>query len=331
MISTLPRTRPQPRLPVARMMLALIAGLAMSAARADWPDRPIKLIVPYPAGGLTDIVTRVLADEVGKNLGTTLVVENKAGAGGQIGLDTMLRAPRDGYTVALVVPATMITLPLTNPNFKIKPAEQFAPITIAVDTFLTLVVDSKLGIDTLPEFISYARKNPGKVNYGTPGVGTSFHFNNALMARKLGIDAVHVPYQGEIKILTDIAGGQLQYALVTNTAKPFIDGGQVKALAVTSARRVVSLPDTPTFKEAGSDFTSDGWVGYVAAAGTPPAIMDKLSAAFVQALKAPAIRRRLTDMGYVVSGNGPEDFGRIVRDSTRQYSELLQSGAIKLD
>ena len=315
----------------ARLLLALATGLSVTAAHAEWPDKPIKLIVPYPAGGLTDIVTRVLADEVGRNLGSTVVVENKAGAGGQIGLDTMLRSPKDGYTIALVVPATMITLPLTNPNFKIKPSEQFAPITIAVDTFLTLVVDSKLGINTLPEFIAYAKKYPGRINYGTPGVGTSFHFNNALMARKLGIDAVHVPYQGEVKILTDIAGGQLQYALVTNTAKPFIDGGQVKALAVSSGKRVVSMPGTPTFKEAGSDFTSDGWVGYVAASGTPKPIMDKLSAAFVQALKAPSIRQKLTDMGYVVSGNGPEEFEKIVRDSTRQYSDLLQSGAIKLD
>ncbi len=331
MFSPNPLATAQQRRPVARMLLALTAALSMSAAHAEWPDRPIKLIVPYPAGGLTDIVTRVLADEVGKNLGTAVVVENKAGAGGQVGLNTMLQAPKDGYTIALVVPATMITLPLTNPNFKIKPLEQFAPLTIAVDASLTLVVDSRLGVNTLPEFISYAKRNSGKINYGTPGVGTSFHFNNALMAQKLGIDAVHVPYQGEVKILTDIAGGQLQYALVTNTAKPFIEGGKVKAVAVTSAKRVVSLPDTPTFKEAGTDFTTDGWVGYVAAAGTPQPIIDKISAAFVQALKTPAISQKLTDMGYLVSGNGPEHFNTTVRESTTLYSDLLKSGAIKLD
>lgn len=330
MLPSLTRFRPMIRR-APGVFAALLAGLTITAAQAEWPDKPIKLIVPYPAGGLTDIVTRTLSDEVGRNLGTTVIVENKAGAGGQIGLDTMLRAPHDGYTIALVVPATMITLPLTSPNFKIKPSDQFAPITIAVDTFLTLVVDSKLGIETLPEFIAYAKKNPGRINYGTPGVGTSFHFNNALMARKLGIDAVHVPYQGEVKILSDIAGGQLQYALVTNTAKAFIDSGKVKALAVTSAKRVVSMPQTPTFQEAGSDFTSDGWVGYVAAAGTPKPIMDKLSAAFVSALQAPAVRQKLTDMGYVVSGNGPEAFDKIIRDSTKVYSDLLKSGAIKLD
>lgn len=325
-----PRPGTIPRAAV-RGLLALLVGFFTVAAHAQWPDRPIKLIVPYPAGGLTDIVTRVLSDEVGKNLGTTVVVENKAGAGGQIGLDTVLRAPADGYTIGLVVPATMITLPLTNPNFTIKPLEQFAPITIAVDTFLSLVVDPKLGLTNLREFIDYAKKNPGKLNYGTPGVGTSFHFNNVMMGRKLGIDTVHVPYQGEVKILTDIVGGQLQYALVTNTAKSFIDSGKVKAMAVTTAKRVVSLPDVPTFKEAGSDFTSDGWVGYVAVAGTPKPILDKLHAAFVKALQAPVVRQRLTDMGYLVSGNSPDEFTAIVREATKRYADVIKAGQIKLD
>lgn len=316
---------------VASAIAALLAGLSMAAAQAQWPDRPIKLIVPYPAGGLTDIVTRVLSDEVGKNLGTTIVVENKAGAGGQIGLDTILRAPADGYTIGLVVPATMITLPLTNPNFKIKPLEQFAPITMVVDTYLSLVVDPKLGPKTLMEFIDYAKKHPGKLNYGTPGIGTSYHFNNVMMARKLGIDTVHVPYQGEVKILTDLTGGLLQYALVTNTAKPFIDSGKVLALAVTTGKRVVSLPNVPTFKEAGADFTSDGWVGYVAAAATPKPVMDKLNAAFVKALQAPAVRQRLTEMGYVVSGNSPEQFTAVVREATKRYSDVITAGQIKLD
>lgn len=326
---TIVRSR-APRL-LSRWLAALLAGLSMAAAQAEWPDRPIKLIVPYPAGGLTDIVTRVLSDEVGRNLGATVVVENKAGAGGQIGLDAVLRAPADGYMIGLVVPATMITLPLTSPNFKIKPLEQFAPIAIVVDTYLSLVVDPKLGPKTLKEFIDYAKKNPGKLNYGTPGVGTSFHFNNVMLARKLGIETVHVPYPGEVKILTDLTGGQLQYALVTNTAKPFIDSGKVIALAVTTDKRVVSLPNVPTFKEAGADFTSDGWVGYVAIAGTPQPIMDKLNAAFVKALQAPAVRQRLTDMGYVPSGSSPEEFTSIVREATKRYSDVIKAGQIKLD
>ncbi len=310
---------------------ALSLCAALPAQASQWPERPIRLIVPYPAGGLTDIVSRIVGDEVGKALGTAVVVDNRPGAGGQIGLQALLQAPRDGYTVALVVPATMVTLPLTNPNYKIRPLEQFEPITIAVDTFMTLVVDRKLGLNTVQQFAEYARKHPGKLNYGTPGAGTSFHFNNVLLAQKLGIKAQHVPYAGEVQMLNDIAGGQLQYALVSNAGKTFVENGQVTALAVTSGQRVRSLPDVPTFRESGIDFTSDGWVGYAAAKGTPAPILAKLNAAFVQALKAPAVSSKLAEMGYQVVANQPEQFRQIVQDSTRRYGELLKSGAVKID
>ncbi|HSW17396.1 MAG TPA: tripartite tricarboxylate transporter substrate binding protein [Ramlibacter sp.] len=311
---------------------AAAATLATSTAlAADWPDRPIKLVVPYPAGGLTDIVSRVIGDEVGKVLGASVIIENKSGAGGQVGLESVLRAPKDGYTIALVVPAIMVTLPLTNPAYTLRPLEQFEPITIAVDTFLTLVVDRKLELTSLKDFTAYARKNPGKLNYGTPGAGTTFHFNNVMMQKKLGFEASHVPYQGEVKILNDIAGGVLQYALVSNAGKPFIDSGQVTALAVTAEKRVHSLPKTPTFKEQGVDFASDGWVGYAAAAGTPRPIMDKLQEAFAKALAAPQVRTRLTEMGYIVVANSPAQFRARVHDSSKRYAELIKSGAIKLD
>lgn len=310
---------------------ALSLYAALPAQASQWPERPIRLIVPYPAGGLTDIVSRIVSDEVGKALGTAVVVDNRPGAGGQIGLQALLQAPRDGYTVALVVPATMVTLPLTNPNYKIRPLEQFEPITIAVDTFMTLVVDRKLGLNTVQQFAEYARKNPGKLNYGTPGAGTSFHFNNVILAQKLGIKAQHVPYAGEVQMLNDIAGGQLQYALVSNAGKTFVENGQVTALAVTSSQRVSSLPDVPTFRESGIDFTSDGWVGYAAAKGTPAPILAKLNAAFVQALKTPAVSSKLAEMGYQVVANQPAQFRQIVQDSTRRYGELLKSGAVKID
>lgn len=309
--------------------------LAMTGAwgvhAAEWPDRPIKLVVPYPAGGLTDIVSRVVSEEVGKLLGTSIVVENKAGAGGQIGLQGVLQAPKDGYTVALVVPATMITLPLTNPDYKIKPLEQFEPLTIAVDTFLTLVVNNSLGVKNLKEFVAYAKKQPGALNYGIPGTGTSFHFNNVIMAQKLGIDTHYVPYKGEGQILNDIAGGALHYALVSNAGKSLIDAGQVTALNVTSAKRVNSMPQIPTFKESGVDFITDGWVGYAVAKGTPKPVVDKLSAAFVKALNTPAIKQKLVDMGYQVVAGTPEHFVSEVQQGTKKYADLLRTGAVKLD
>lgn len=321
-----------PKISLLRRLLAgaLATLTAFPVLAGSWPERPIKLIVPYPAGGLTDIVSRLVGDELGRELGTSVVIENRAGAGGQIGLQALLQAPRDGYTIGLVVPATMVTLPLTNPAYKIRPLEQFEPITIAVDTFLTLVVDRKLGFKTVAEFAEYARQHPGKMNYGTPGAGTSFHFNNVLLAQKLGIEAQHVPYTGEVQMLNDIAGGQLQYALVSNVGKTFVENGQVNALAVTSAQRVRSLPDVPTFREKGIDFTSDGWVGYVAAKGTPAPVLARLQGAFVKALQVPAVQQKLAEMGYQVVGNTPQQFRQIVQDSSQRYGALLRSGAVKL-
>jgi tripartite-type tricarboxylate transporter receptor subunit TctC len=317
---------------LSKLLPTVLAAAALSAAHAgEWPERPIKLVVPYPAGGLTDIVSRVLGDEVGKILNTSVVIENKAGAGGQIGLQGVLQSPKDGYTVALVVPATMVTLPLTNPDYKIKPLEQFEPITIALDTFLTLVVDNRLGVKTVNDFVALAKKKPGELNYGIPGTGTSFHFNNVLMAQKLGIDTTYVPYKGEGAILNDIAGGSLHYALVSNTGKAYVDAGQVTALAVTSAKRVNSLPNVPSFKELGIDFTTDGWVGYVVAKGTPQPVVDKLNKAFVKALNTPAVKKRLMDMGYQVIAGTPEQFVSEVEKGTKKYGDMLRSGAVKLN
>jgi len=160
---------------LAKLLPTVLAAAALGTAHAgEWPERPIKLVVPYPAGGLTDIVSRIVGEEVGKALNTSVVIENKAGAGGQIGLQGVLQAPKDGYTVALVVPATMVTLPLTNPDYKIKPLEQFEPITIAVDTFMALVVDNRLGVKTVNDFVALAKKKPGDLNYGTPARARAF-------------------------------------------------------------------------------------------------------------------------------------------------------------
>jgi len=311
---------------------AITGAVAMPAGAADkWPVRPIKLIVPYPAGGLTDVVSRLVGDELGKVLGTNVVIENRAGAGGQIGLQGMLQAPKDGYTVGLVVPATMVTLPLTNPAYKIKPLQDFQPVTIAVSTYLTLVTSPKLGFKTLQDFTDYAKKNPGKLTYGIPGTGTSFHFNNVSMAQKLGIDALSVPYTGEMAVINDILGGQLQYALVSSVGKSFIDDGKLTALAVTAPQRAKELPNVPTFKESGVDFTTNGWVGYAVAAGTPAPIVGKLHDGFVKALNNPAVKQRLIDLGYQVVGNTPEQFRKIVQDDDRTYGALIKAGAIRLD
>jgi hypothetical protein len=190
---------------------------------------------------------------------------------------------------------------------------------------------SRLGVTSLKDFVNYAKKNPGQLNCGIPGTGTSFHFNNVLMAQKLGIETRYVPYKGEGQILSDIAAGSLQYALVSNTGKTFVDAGQVTALAVTSEKRVSSLPQVPTFKESGVEFTTDGWVGYVVAKGTPRPIVSRLNLAFVQALNTPALKQRLQDMGYQVVGGTPGHFVSEVQKGNKKFGDLFRSGAVKLE
>jgi tripartite-type tricarboxylate transporter receptor subunit TctC len=308
----------------------MLGALALTAVAGPWPERPVRIVVPYPAGGLTDVVTRVVAEELGRQIGKPVVVENKSGAGGMIGLQAVLQAPRDGHTIALVVPATMITLPLTSSSYKIKPLQDFEPITAAVDTFLTLVVSPSLGIKTLPDFVAYARRNEGKLNYGTPGAGTSFHLNNLLMARKLGIRATHVPYQGEVQFLNDVASGVLQYALVSSAGKTYIDNGRVVPLAMTAPARSSSLPNVPTFGEQSVDFTTDGWVGYALASGTPPEAVEQVSAALMKAIRSPAASKRLSDMGFIVVGNDRASFKASILRSTKTYEELVTSGEVKV-
>src|SRR5690606_21128553 len=198
---------------------------ALAQDAASWPDRDVRIIVPYPPGGLTDTVTRVMAEQLSKDIGQSVVVENKPGANGQIGLTEVINAPKDGYTIGLVVPATMITLPLTNPNYKIKPLEQLEPLAVAVDTFLTLVVAPNLGVKDINEFVERAKSK--ELMYGVPGVGSSFHFNNVMMAKKLGIKATSVHYAGESPILIAVAGDHLDYALVSNAGQTYIAGGKV--------------------------------------------------------------------------------------------------------
>ncbi|MGD9945844.1 MAG: Bug family tripartite tricarboxylate transporter substrate binding protein [Burkholderiaceae bacterium] len=315
---------------ICRAAAAFAVVCTAGAAHAAWPERPIRLIVPYPAGGLTDVVTRTIGDEVGRILGQPLVIENRAGAGGKIGLDAVKRADKDGYTNGLVVPATMVSLPLVDKNFGLT-IQDFDPITIAIETYSVLVVNPASKITKLSEFVEHAKRNPGKLNYGTPGAGTTFHFNTVNMERMLGIQATHVPYKGEGPVLNDLAGGQIDFMIATNSAKAYIDSGRLVALAVGAAQRVPVLPNVPTFRELGIDFTTDGWVGYVAPAGLPADVLQKLNGAFVQALKTPAIQAKFRDMGYNVVANSPQDFRKLVEQRSQRYADLIRSGAVKIE
>ncbi|MGD9942434.1 MAG: Bug family tripartite tricarboxylate transporter substrate binding protein [Burkholderiaceae bacterium] len=304
---------------------------AAPAAASTWPERPITVIVPYSAGGLTDTVTRILSAAVQRELGQTLVVENRPGAGGKIGLELLKRAPADGYTIALAVPGTMITQPLTDPGYGLEPMKDFAPITLAVDTFTVLVTNNGfLPTGGLREFTERVRSQPGRFNYGTPGLGTSFHFNTVLMTQKLGIDVEHVAYKGESAVMSDVASGAIQFALAGTSAQSYVKSNRVRAIAVTSKQRVEAYPEVPTFRELGIDFVTNGWVGYIAPAAVPAPVLDRLNRAFVKAIQDPQVARSLSATGYVPVGTSREAFRSTIDDDSRAYRKLIESGAVRL-
>lgn len=320
------------RYPLKRLLptLALAVG-ASSTALAAWPEKTVTIIVPYPAGGLTDTVTRVLSNELSNIIGQSVIVENRPGAGGKIGLDQVKRAAPDGYTLGLAVPATMVTLPLTNPAYDLEPLKDFTPIGRAVETFVVLVTNPKLEANTAAELATLGKNRAKELSYGTPGVGTSFHFATEILNQAMGIKALHVPYQGESAILNDLAGGHLDYMLATNTARPFVEGNRLKALGISTAERHPAFPDVPTFKELNYQVDDNGWVGYVGPANIPADVLEKISAAFQKALSNPQVREQYANMGYAVLHDTPADMRAVIEKTTERYSKLLDSGAIKID
>ena len=311
--------------------LALVTSSWVAHAQT-WPAKPITLIVPYSAGGFTDKVSRVLSLELGKALGQPVVVDNRSGASGRIGTDAILSAPKDGYTIGLGVPATLTLLPLIDAKYS-SLSKNYSPITIGVSAYLGLAVNPEhTKARTFKDFVAYAKANPGKVAYGTPGVGTSFNLWAEAVGIAAGFDPLHVPYKGEAPALTDLLGGQLQFMMVTGSAKPYVDAGKLLILGTTGPERWSIYPNAPTFKELGiSGLEASGWLAYIAPAGVPKDVMDKLHAGFMQALKQPSVEKALVDQGYAVVASKPEELTHLVQKEPKVFGAIIKSGRVKLE
>ena len=318
---------------LARAICAFALSLAALAVQAQaWPTKPVTLIVPYPPGGFTDNVTRAVSQELARGLGQPVIVENKAGAGGRIGTDAILNAPKDGYTIGLGVPATLSLLPIIDPKYA-GLGGRYAPITIAVRGYLGIAINpAHSKIRTFAEFVTHAKANPGKVAYGTPGAGTSFNLWGEVVADAAGFDPLHVPYKGEAPALNDLLGGQLQFMMVTGAAKPHVDAGKLLILATTGPERWSIFPNAPTLKEAGiPDVVASGWLAYIAPAGVPREVLDKLNAAFALALKQPSVEKVLGNQGYTVVASKPEELATLVQGEGTRFGKIIKAGRVKLE
>ncbi len=313
---------------------ALIAACFMSAASAqNYPDRPIRLIAPFPAGGLADVLARAVGDEMSKSLGQPVIVENRAGAGGNVGADAVAKAAPDGYTLLMSSAGILTANQFLYSKMPFDPEKDFIPVSIVADMPMMVVVNPKVEAKTLRELVAMARANPGKLNFGSPGIGTTGHLGLALMLHAAKVQITHVPYRGAAPAITDLVGGQID-GVVDNppTVLPHINEGRLRALAVTAKQRLALLPDLPTTAEAGvANYEASSWFGIAVPAGTPPAVVARLHKEIVAALRQPAMAERFAKTGARLVGNSPEDFAKQIRAERVQWGEVIRAANIRAD
>jgi len=323
---------------LVRGAVALAAAWSCAAPAAaqstDFPTKPLRFVVPYPPGGPLDSTARLLAEKVRASLGQPIIVENRSGAGGNIGADLVAKAAPDGYTLVMGAVATHAINPWLFANLPYDPIKDFAPVTIvaAVPNVLVMNVDfaKKHNIDSLADLLAYAKQNPGRLNYGSGGNGSAGHLAGELLKARAGIDAVHVPYQGASPAQLALLGGQSDFMFDNLAASaPLIKDGKVKALAVTTLKRSSLLADVPTMDEAGvKGFDLGTWFGVFTTGGTPAAVVAKLNQAYSDALRQPDVRQRLLAMGSEAEPMTPEAFAAFVKNEKNKYQEIVKlSGA----
>lgn len=307
----------------------LCAGPAQAQQKTDYPTSPIRLIVPFAAGGFTDIVARLLAEKLGPALGQTVIVENRVGAGSTIGTDYVAKSTPDGYTLALIS-TTHVISPWLYKQLPYDPIKSFAPVTKLVDSPYVLVTNPKVPVKTVADLIALARKEPGKLDYASSGNGSSQHLVAALFANMAGIKINHVPYRGSGQAMTDIIGGQVSMGFLGVTAAlQQIKSGRLRALAVTTEHRSPDLPDVPTLDQAGvKGYEATIWLGVVAPAGTPQPVLDKLHDTTAKVFNEPDSRKALAQAGLALSLSTEDEFGRLLESESEKWGKVVkQTGA----
>ncbi|MCR0984450.1 Bug family tripartite tricarboxylate transporter substrate binding protein [Roseomonas populi] len=321
-----------------RQTLGLLtaAGLAPAfpaGAQPRFPDQPVRMIVPFAAGGPADIIARVLGNAMGSRLGQPVVVDSRSGAGGMVGVEAAARSRPDGLTAVLASTGAVVVLPQLMPRMAYDVGKDLAPVIHVLSVPQILVVSPKLGVRSVAELVALARRQPGKLSYGSAGNGSSLHLAGELFRIRTGIDIVHVPYRGAAPAVTDLLGGTIDMLLAdVPVVIPHIRAGALPALAVTAEERLAALPDLPTMEQAGArGVISDTWYALFVPAGTPPDRVAVLHAAAAAALGEGEVRRSLSDQGGTVHGGPPEALAALVRAETAKWGEVIRAANIRID
>lgn len=318
---------------IALLALLPLAGLGAAPCQAqDYPTRPIRLVIPYGAGGSSDGPMRVIAQELSKQLGHQVVVENKPGQGAMIGSEVVVKAPADGYTLLLASNPNAISVSLYN-NLSFNPVDDFLPISLLGREQAVLLVHPSFPARNMKEFTAYVKANPGKVNYGSSGNGSAQHLFTALMMSMGDLKMTHVPYKGSAGVTTDLLGGQIQTALPGLAAMmSHIKDGKLRPLAVTGAARSPLLPEVPTLTESGfKGYDAYIWMGLLAPKGTPVAIIDKLNRELITALKAPSVKAYMNNAAIEQIGSTPAEFGAFFRADRDLWARLIKETGARVD
>ncbi len=320
-----------------RLVCAALAALLVPAAAMAqaWPaGKPIRLVIPFPAGGATDIIGRTVAQKLGAALGQQVVVDNKPGAGGSIGSDIVAKAAPDGYTLLMATSSTHSIGPALNPKMPYDAKRDFAPLAHVANAPSVLVVGQGFPAQTAQELVALLKTKPGKYNFGSSGIGTYPHLSAEMFKwRAGGLFVVHIPYRGTGLVITDLVAGQITFLMDSVvSAQPHIRDGRVRPLAVTGARRSAALPGVPTFAEVGvPGMAFSNWFGLFAPAGTPPDIVQRLNREFNTMLQAPDFLERLERTGAEAAGGTPEQFAKTMRDESENWKALIQRAGIKAE
>jgi tripartite-type tricarboxylate transporter receptor subunit TctC len=313
---------------------AAVAVVTLASAHAQgYPNRAVRIIVPYPAGGTTDIIARIAAQQLSERLKQTFIVENKAGANGAIGTVQVARAPADGYTLLIGAAATHGINSALYKDLPYDPVQDFAPITIIASTPEIITINPSVPAKNLRELLALAKESPGKLNYGSTSPGGVPHMSAELLKLAVGVNMVHVPYKGAAPMLTDLIGGQIQVGFDNFPSSiGHVHAGRIRALAVTTLRRWPGAPEIPTVAESGvAGYEVSSWFGLFAPSGTGPAVIETIQQAIADAMKQPEVRKQLLDLGAEPIANTPGAFAAIVHADVTKWATLAKNANIKID